>query len=70
MYAGENIDQIAQQHMQITSGERINLHAGHGVAMFAHGNGVSAIANQGKWPFNRRTTTRRSSPEKHSVDCR
>ena len=46
MYAGENIDQIAQQHMQITSGERINLHAGHGVAMFAHGNGVSAIANQ------------------------
>ncbi|MEK6353935.1 MAG: type VI secretion system Vgr family protein [Burkholderia cenocepacia] len=47
-YAGENIDQIAQQHMQITSGERINLHAGHGVAMFAHGNGVSAIAHQGK----------------------
>ncbi|WP_412529379.1 type VI secretion system Vgr family protein [Burkholderia lata] len=48
MYAGENIDQIAQQHMQIASGERINLHAGHGVAMFAHGNGVSAIAHQGK----------------------
>ncbi|RQS31125.1 type VI secretion system tip protein VgrG [Burkholderia sp. Bp8992] len=47
-YAGENIDQIAQQHMQITSGERINLHAGHGVAMFAHGDGVSAIAHQGK----------------------
>ncbi|VWC85863.1 type IV secretion protein Rhs [Burkholderia contaminans] len=48
MYAGENIDQIAQQHMQITSGERINLHAGHGVAMFAHSNGVSVIANQGE----------------------
>ena len=48
MYAGENIDQIAQQHMQITSGERINLHAGHGVAMFAHGDGISAIANHGK----------------------
>ncbi|KVH08849.1 type IV secretion protein Rhs [Burkholderia anthina] len=47
-YAGENIDQIAQQHVQIASGERINLHAGHGVAMFAHGNGVSAIAHLGK----------------------
>ncbi|RKU04174.1 type VI secretion system tip protein VgrG [Burkholderia sp. Nafp2/4-1b] len=47
MYAGENIDQIAQQHVQVTSGERINLHAGRGVAMFAHGEGVSAIANQG-----------------------
>jgi uncharacterized protein (DUF2345 family) len=34
--------------MQIASGERINLHAGHGVAMFAHGDGVSAIAHQGK----------------------
>ncbi len=48
MYAGENIDQIAQQHVQVTSGERINLHAGRGVAMFAHGDGISAIANQGK----------------------
>ncbi|WP_193101435.1 type VI secretion system Vgr family protein [Burkholderia sp. Z1] len=48
MYAGENIDQIAQQHVQLTSGERINLHGGHGIAMFAHSDGVSAIANQGK----------------------
>ncbi|RQR22961.1 type VI secretion system tip protein VgrG [Burkholderia sp. Bp9143] len=48
MYAGENIDQVAQQHVQVSSGERINLHAGRGVAMFAHGDGVSAIANQGK----------------------
>ncbi|AXF24549.1 type VI secretion system tip protein VgrG [Burkholderia pyrrocinia] len=48
MYAGENIDQIARQHVQLTSGERINLHGGHGVAMFAHSEGVSAIANQGK----------------------
>ncbi|WP_175917386.1 type VI secretion system Vgr family protein [Burkholderia pyrrocinia] len=48
MYAGENIDQIARQHVQLTSGERINLHGGHGIAMFAHSDGVSAIANQGK----------------------
>ncbi|CAG9271221.1 Rhs element Vgr family protein [Burkholderia cepacia] len=47
-YAGENIDQVAQQHVQVTSGQRINLHGGHGVAMFAHSEGVSAIANQGK----------------------
>lgn len=46
--AGENIDQIAQQSVQVTSGQRINLQAGHGVAMFAHAEGVSAIANQGK----------------------
>lgn len=47
-YAGRNIDQVAQQSVQVTSGERINLQAGHGVAMFAHAQGVSAIANEGK----------------------
>lgn len=47
-YAGENIDQVAQQHVQLTSGQRINLHGGRGVAMFAHSDGVSAIANQGR----------------------
>ena len=46
--AGENIDQIAQQSVQVTSGQHINLQAGHGVSMFAHADGVSAIANQGK----------------------
>ena len=46
--AGENIDHVAQQSVQITSGERINLQAGRGVAMFAHAGGVSAIANQDK----------------------
>ncbi len=47
-YAGENIDQVAQRNVQLTSGQRINLHGGRGVAMFAHSDGVSAIANQGK----------------------
>lgn len=46
--AGENIDQVAQQSVQVTSGQRINLQAGHGVAIFAHAEGVSAIANHGK----------------------
>ena len=47
-YAGENIDQVAQNHLQLTSGQRINMHGGRGVAMFAHSDGVSAVANQGK----------------------
>ncbi|WP_116135325.1 type VI secretion system Vgr family protein [Trinickia diaoshuihuensis] len=46
-YAGENIDQVAQKHVQVTSGQRINLQAGHGVAMFAHARDVTAVANQG-----------------------
>ncbi|WP_175691656.1 type VI secretion system Vgr family protein [Burkholderia anthina] len=47
-YAGENIDQVARRHVQVSGGERINLHAGQGVAMFAHDGGVSAIAHRGK----------------------
>lgn len=47
-YAGENIDQVAQQNVQVTSGQRINLQAGHGVAMFAQADDVTAVANQGK----------------------
>ncbi|WP_322095668.1 type VI secretion system Vgr family protein [Paraburkholderia bannensis] len=47
-YAGENIDQVAQQHVQVTSGQRINLQAGHGVALFAQADDISAVANQGK----------------------
>ncbi|WP_246024862.1 type VI secretion system Vgr family protein [Paraburkholderia dinghuensis] len=47
-YAGENIDQVAQQHVQVTSGQRINLQGGHGVALFAQAEGISAVANHGK----------------------
>ncbi len=47
-YAGQNIDQVAQQNVQVTSGQRINLQAGHGVAMFAQADDVTAVANQGK----------------------
>ncbi len=46
-HAGGNIDHVAQQHLQFTSGQRLNMHAGRGVSMFAHQDGVSAIANQG-----------------------
>lgn len=47
-YAGSNVDTVAQKHVQITSGERTNLHAGGGLSFFAHQDGISAIANQGK----------------------
>jgi len=39
---------VAQKHLQFTSGERTNLHAGRGMSLFAHQDGISAIANQGK----------------------
>jgi type VI secretion system secreted protein VgrG len=48
MHAGGNVDSVAQGHIQFASAHRVNLQAGHGVAMFAHREGVSAIANQGK----------------------
>lgn len=47
-YAGANVDTVAQKHLQFTSGGRTNMHAGRGVSIFAHQDGISAIANQGK----------------------
>lgn len=46
-YAGENIDQVAQQHLQLASGQRLSAHAGKGLDLFAVADGISAIANQG-----------------------
>ncbi|MEF9406965.1 DUF2345 domain-containing protein, partial [Ralstonia solanacearum species complex bacterium KE055] len=43
-YAGANVDTVAQKHVQITSGERTNVHAGGGVCLFAHRDGLSGIA--------------------------
>lgn len=47
-YAGQNIDNVAQQHLQLTSGQRFSAHAGAGIQLFAQADGISAIANQGK----------------------
>lgn len=47
-YAGENIDQVAQKHLQLTGGQHVNVQAGEGVSLFAQQGGVVAIANQGK----------------------
>jgi type VI secretion system secreted protein VgrG len=48
-YAGMNIDTVAQQHMQLTSGQRFNLNAGKGISMFSHWDGIRQIAHHGKF---------------------
>ena len=47
-YAGGNIDHVAQNHVQLTGGQHVNVNAGHGIGLFAHQEDISAIANQGK----------------------
>lgn len=47
-YAGHNVDTVAQQHLQLTSGQRLSAHAGRGIHLFSQADGLSAIANQGK----------------------
>lgn len=47
-YAGENFDTTAQDHLQMTSGAAMRLHAGKGISAFAQDEGISAIANRGK----------------------
>ncbi|WP_133647751.1 type VI secretion system Vgr family protein [Paraburkholderia flava] len=46
-YAGENIDQVSQQHLQLLAGQRLNAMAGQGVHVFARGQGFQAIAGEG-----------------------
>lgn len=47
-YAAANIDTVAQQHLQLTSGQRFNLNAGKGISLFSHHDGIKAIAHFGK----------------------
>jgi type VI secretion system secreted protein VgrG len=46
-YAGENIDQVAQQHLQLMSGQRLNATAGQGMQLFARGTGIQAVTGEG-----------------------
>jgi type VI secretion system secreted protein VgrG len=48
-YAASNIDTIAQQHLQMTAGQRVNLNAGKGISLFSHHDGIKAIAHHGKF---------------------
>ncbi|MBY0241046.1 MAG: type VI secretion system tip protein VgrG, partial [Burkholderiaceae bacterium] len=47
-YAATNIDTVAQQHLQLTCGQRFNVNAGKGVSLFSHHDGIKAIAHFGK----------------------
>lgn len=46
-YAGVNLDGVARQHMQLTSGQRFSVNAGKGVSLFAHAGGITQIAHNG-----------------------
>jgi len=46
-YAGVNIDTVAQNHMQLTAGQRYNLNAGKGISLFSHMDGITQIAHNG-----------------------
>ena len=48
-YAGVNLDSVAQQHLQLTSGARLNLNAGKGISLFSHTDGIAQIAHKGKF---------------------
>ena len=47
-YAAVNIDSVAQQHLQLTAGQRFNVNAGKGISLFSHHDGIAAIAHHGK----------------------
>lgn len=47
-YAGSNLDGVAQQHLQLTAGQRFSVNAGKGVSLFAHHGGLHAIAHNGR----------------------
>jgi type VI secretion system secreted protein VgrG len=47
-YAAVNIDSVAQRHMQMTAGQRYSINAGKGISLFAHHDGIAAIAHHGK----------------------
>lgn len=47
-YSASNIDTTAQQHLQLTAGQRFAVNSGNGISLFARGGGLSAIAHNGK----------------------
>ncbi|WP_434116055.1 type VI secretion system Vgr family protein [Paraburkholderia caffeinilytica] len=49
IYAGGNIDQVAQHHLQLMSGQRLDATAGQGMQFFSRGVGIRATAGEG--PF-------------------
>ncbi|OEZ60228.1 phage-related baseplate assembly protein [Janthinobacterium sp. HH103] len=48
-YAAGSIDTVAQQHLQAVAGQRYSVNAGKGISLFAHADGIRAIAHHGKF---------------------
>lgn len=48
-HAGENIDMVAQQQLQLTAAQRCNVTAGKGISLFAHEDGIVQVAHHGKF---------------------
>lgn len=46
-YSATNIDTAAQQHLQLTAGQRFSVNAGNGISLFARSGGLNAIAHTG-----------------------
>lgn len=46
-YSATNIDTAAQQHLQLTAGQRFAVNAGNGISLFARSGGLNAIAHTG-----------------------
>jgi len=47
-YSGRQQNIVAQQHIQAVAGQRVNIHAGKGMSLFAHQDGMKHIARAGK----------------------
>lgn len=47
-YSGRQQNFVAQQHIQAIAGQRVNIHAGKGISLFAHQAGIQQLARSGK----------------------
>lgn len=63
-YAWENIDQVAQQHLQFMSGQRLNATAGKGMQLFARGAGIQAVAGEGPMRLQAQTDALTATAQK------
>jgi type VI secretion system secreted protein VgrG len=47
-YSGRQQNIVAQQHIQAVAGQHVNIHAGKGMSLFSHQDGMKHIARAGK----------------------
>ncbi len=64
LFAKENVDAIAEQHLQFAAGQRMTATAGQGVHLFGKGEGVSAIAGEGAMVLQAQKETLTASAQK------